>query len=79
MSIVDDLASEGILGDYDFSIAITTDEESGGYYGTQQLLEAGYNPKVCILPDGGDNWQMQISSKGYIHGNVANRRWQNSP
>lgn len=71
MSIVDDLASEGVLDDYDFSIAITTDEETGGYFGTQKLLEAGYSPKVCILPDGGDNWQMQVSSKGYSHYNVA--------
>lgn len=71
MSIVDDLASEGTLGDYDFSVVITTDEEIGGYNGTEHILKSGYTPKVCILPDGGDNWQMQVSSKGYAHYNVA--------
>jgi acetylornithine deacetylase/succinyl-diaminopimelate desuccinylase-like protein len=71
MSIVDDLANEGSLGNYDFSIVITTDEEIGGYNGTEHVLKSGYTPKVCILPDGGDNWQMQVSSKGYAHYNVA--------
>lgn len=71
MDIVDDLARTGKLADYDFAIAVTTDEEIGGYNGTQKLLELGYSPSVCILADGGDNWQMQTSSKGFIHYNVA--------
>jgi acetylornithine deacetylase/succinyl-diaminopimelate desuccinylase-like protein len=28
------------------------------------LVNEGYLPKVCILPDGGDNWQVQTGSKG---------------
>lgn len=24
-------------------------------------------PEICIIPDGGDNWQIQLTSKGFYH------------
>lgn len=65
MQIVDDLQEN--LADYDFSIMITTDEELGGLNGVPHVLEQGYLPKVCILPDGGDDWQLQLKSKGFLY------------
>lgn len=53
------------LEDYDFALMITTDEEIGGLHGVGQLVKEGYLPDVCILPDGGDNWQMQVHAKGF--------------
>jgi acetylornithine deacetylase/succinyl-diaminopimelate desuccinylase-like protein len=68
MAIVDELYKSGQLSNYDLAVMITTDEEIGGMYGTQMLLDKyGYRPKVCILPDGGDNWQIQTGSKGLLH------------
>lgn len=55
------------LEDYDFGIMITTDEEQSGQDGVAKLLQEGYAPKVCIIPDGGDNWQIQVHSKGYFY------------
>jgi acetylornithine deacetylase/succinyl-diaminopimelate desuccinylase-like protein len=71
LSIIRDLADEGVLDKYDIALVFTTDEEIGGYNGTDRLLQVGYRPEVCILPDGGDNWQMQTSSKGFLHYRVA--------
>jgi len=63
LQILDELP--GKLTDYDLGIVITTDEEAGGNDGMGTLVEAGYLPKVCILPDGGDDWQIQTSAKGF--------------
>ncbi len=68
MQLVDDLQDR--LEDYDFAIMITGDEEMGGLDGTAALLKEGYLPKVAILPDGGDNWQIQTLSKGFIYGKI---------
>ncbi len=68
MQLVDDLQDR--LEDYDFAIMITGDEEMGGLDGTAALLKEGYLPRVAILPDGGDNWQMQVLSKGFIYGKI---------
>lgn len=65
LQIIDELGER--LHDYDFGLMITTDEEAGGADGTEKLVEAGYLPKVCILPDGGDDWQMQLYSKGFLY------------
>jgi len=62
LQVVDDLKDN--IHDYNFGIAVSTDEEVGGTNGVKKLLEEGYRPKVCIIPDGGDNWQVQISAKG---------------
>ena len=68
MEIIDELYREGTLSQYDIALMITTDEEVGGMYGTKLLLDRyGYRPEVCIIPDGGDNWQIQTSSKGFLH------------
>lgn len=62
MQLVDNLKNN--LGAYDFGIMITTDEELGGHDGVEKLVEEGYVPRVCILPDGGNDWQLQTVSKG---------------
>jgi succinyl-diaminopimelate desuccinylase len=54
------------LTDYDFGIMITTDEENAGS-SVKYLLEEGYQPKVCIIPDGGDDWQLQLTSRAFNH------------
>lgn len=64
MQFVDDIQDH--MEDYDFGIMITTDEESGGYDGAAALIKEGYMPQVCVLPDGGDNWQVQIGAKGFL-------------
>jgi acetylornithine deacetylase/succinyl-diaminopimelate desuccinylase-like protein len=71
MEVVDDIHKEGILHTYNFLGAFTTEEETGGYEGIKQLLEKGYRADVGILPDGGLDWQMQTSCKGFRHFNVA--------
>lgn len=65
LQLVDEL--QGNLADYDFGIMITTDEENGGKDGVAALLDKGYQPQVCILPDGGDDWQLQLTSKGFLY------------
>lgn len=62
MKIVDDLQDR--LGDYDFGIMLTSDEEIGGEDGVKTLLDAGYGADVCLLPDAGKGWKLEISHKG---------------
>lgn len=62
LSIIDEL--KGKLDQFDLGLLITSDEEIGGFNGTQVVLEHGYLPKVSILPDGGPDWQIQTSAKG---------------
>jgi acetylornithine deacetylase/succinyl-diaminopimelate desuccinylase-like protein len=69
LSIINEL--KGQLDSFDFGLMITSDEELGGFNGTPKVLEAGYKPKVCILPDGGDNWQIQLTAKGVLQLRVA--------
>jgi acetylornithine deacetylase/succinyl-diaminopimelate desuccinylase-like protein len=84
MQLVDTLHDNGQLADTDLGIMITTDEERGGRNGVGKLVDEGYIPNVCILPDGGDNWHIQTASKGFwafeismagtsVHGS---RHWQ---
>lgn len=48
-----------------FQLAITTDEETGGYNGTKYLVEQyKLNPKVVIVPDGGDEGLVVNKTKG---------------
>ncbi|SRR6266568_575423 len=65
LQAIDDLGDKGKLTDYDLGLMITSDEEVGGFNGVAKLVEWGYVPKVCILPDGGENWQIQTSSNGF--------------
>ena len=46
-------------------LAFTFDEEIGGNQGIGYLLNSvGLRPKVCFLPDGGDNFQIEAEEKG---------------
>ena len=68
MKAVDELQNN--LRDYDFGIMLTSDEEIAGantINGVENLLHEGYVPKMLILPDGGQDWQLEESSKGYAH------------
>lgn len=62
MKITDDL--QGTLTDHDFGIMLTSDEEVGGADGVKALLNDGYKPAVCLLPDAGDDWRIETSHKG---------------
>lgn len=50
--------------DYDFGVMLTFDEEIGGHNGVQSLIKEGYISKVCILPDSGQNWELECCAKG---------------
>lgn len=54
------------IQDYSLGLMVTMDEEIGGNNSMPQLIAEGYRPKVCVLPDGGDNWEVQIASKGIL-------------
>lgn len=54
------------LKNYNLAVLITTDEEVGGQNGTKAVLEQGYGGKVCILPDGGFNWNFNENAKGIM-------------
>jgi succinyl-diaminopimelate desuccinylase len=63
LQLVDDLKDH--LDRYDFGIMITSDEEYGGENGAQSLIANGYVPtKICVIPDGGDNWAIESFAKG---------------
>ncbi len=68
LQLVDEL--RGKLQDYDFGILITSDEELGGkdnISGFARLLEQGYIGSAYVLPDGGEEWQLETFAKGYMH------------
>ncbi|HSX35211.1 MAG TPA: M20/M25/M40 family metallo-hydrolase [Candidatus Saccharimonadales bacterium] len=63
LALVDSI--KDTISDYDFGIMITSDEEVGGVNGTGWLInEFGYHPKVAIVPDGGENWELETFAKG---------------
>jgi succinyl-diaminopimelate desuccinylase len=72
------------LDQYDFGIMFTSDEEGNGQHGVKYLLEQGYGSEICVLPDGGDNWQIETAAKGgwavraAAHGKTAHgsRPWE---
>lgn len=48
-----------------FTLAITTDEEVGGFAGAAWLADSfGWRPEVLIVPDGGDNLKFVEKAKG---------------
>lgn len=51
---------------HNFHVMITTDEEMGGFKGTQPLLAGGYSYEVCFSPDGGQDWQFERVAKGVL-------------
>lgn len=50
---------------------ITSDEELGGFNGVKAVLDDGYNPDFCFLPDGGDNWSFDRKVKGVWHLDIS--------
>jgi succinyl-diaminopimelate desuccinylase len=82
LKIIDELGED--LPNYSLGLMVTTDEEIGGRDGVPLLLKEGYRAKVFILPDGGENWQIQTASKGILvykitaHGTSvhSSRHWE---
>jgi acetylornithine deacetylase/succinyl-diaminopimelate desuccinylase-like protein len=64
LHIIEDLRY--VLQDYDIGILFTTDEEDCGEFGAGKIVEKGYLPEVCIMPDSGfgTHWQVEASAKG---------------
>lgn len=48
----------------DIGVLITSDEEISGQYGAKIFVEDGYRPDVCLIPDGGYNWEIETLAKG---------------
>ena len=67
----------------DICFVITSDEETSGN-DSAMIVKAGYRADVVVLPDGGENWQMEKSAKGgwavelTAHGKAAHgsRPWE---
>lgn len=84
MAVIDQLAASKTLHQYDLGIMLTTDEELSGLNGTARLVEMGYKPDVCVLPDGGEDWNLETLAKGPSHGEItvtgktahASRPWE---
>jgi succinyl-diaminopimelate desuccinylase len=72
------------VAEYDIAIMLTTDEEDGGHDGVEYLLNQGYTADMCVLPDSGDEWNIEASAKGYAVATVtapgknahASRPWE---
>ena len=52
-------------------LLLTSDEEIGGFNGVGAVLEDGYDPNFCFLPDGGDSWSYDEKIKGVWHLEVS--------
>jgi succinyl-diaminopimelate desuccinylase len=69
MQLVDELHQQGRLGDYDFTIMVTTDEEYGSrdnINGTARLVEQGFRADVCLMPDSAaPGWEVEKLAKGF--------------
>lgn len=82
LQLIKDLDDQ--VQNYDFGLMLTSDEEIGGERGVGFLTDQGYGAEVCILPDGGDNWQLETESNGVwlldivAHGKTAHgsRPWE---
>lgn len=59
-----ELASRGVLDQYDVGFLLTSDEEKGGYHGAVEFLEQGWLCDIAIVPDGGWNWSLEARTKG---------------
>lgn len=67
MQLVEELDAANALERFDFGIMITTDEEVGGANGVKKIIELGWRPAVCILPDAGPEWQIETLAKGFLY------------
>lgn len=60
--------------DESFCLAITTDEETGGFNGAHYLAESHkWRPSVLLVPDGGDNFAFVEASKGAARFSVTSK------
>ena len=56
-----------IKTNYNVALFITSDEEQGGFYGVNRLLnEIKYKTKLAIVPDAGNNFDHIIEEKGVL-------------
>lgn len=62
LQIVEDIQNN--LHEYDLGIMLVTDEEIGGFNGACKLAQEGYLPKAMVVPDGGDDWNLETFCKG---------------
>lgn len=62
-----------MLDKYDIGVMLTTDEEYFGMYGAGMLMQEGYKPEVCIMPDSafGLGWDIEQFAKGCWFANVT--------
>ncbi len=66
VSILNDLIEKN--SNKTLTLAITTDEERGGFDGALYLAkELKFRPKKLIVPDGGDDWKFVNKAKGILH------------
>lgn len=70
MAVIDQLAESKTLHQYDLGLMLTTDEELSGLEGVARLVELGYRPGVCVLPDGGQDWNLETLAKGPAYGHI---------
>lgn len=62
-ALLNDLIQAG--SDLSFMLAVTSDEESGGFSGAKYLAdEYGLSPKLLVVPDGGDDFVLIDRAKG---------------
>jgi acetylornithine deacetylase/succinyl-diaminopimelate desuccinylase-like protein len=65
LKLIEELKND--LKKMNFGIMITSDEETGGFFGTKKLIEKGFKSRVVFLPDGGSNWKIEKEAKGAWH------------
>jgi acetylornithine deacetylase/succinyl-diaminopimelate desuccinylase-like protein len=65
LKLVEELKND--LKKINLGIMITSDEETGGFFGIKKLIEKGFKSKVVFLPDGGSNWKIVKEAKGAWH------------
>lgn len=66
MHVIDEIKNH--IEDYDFSLVIVSDEEYGSrddINSMRDLLALGYRADVCIMPDGGFDWNIEAMCKGF--------------
>ncbi|OGD71516.1 hypothetical protein A2703_03455 [Candidatus Collierbacteria bacterium RIFCSPHIGHO2_01_FULL_50_25] len=64
LTLANEIKSE--LQHLNFGLLITSDEEIGGANGSEMILRKGFLPKVCILPDGANNFDFERRAKGFF-------------
>jgi succinyl-diaminopimelate desuccinylase len=60
-----------ILNDLDIGIMINSDEETSGFHGAKLLAAEGWGGDIVLVPDGGDNWQIELRAKGLWTGRLV--------